>query len=287
MTDDPAKVQLFYADIGNFVRALDLIDQGSDPKAVLQREYIDPASPGLKEYLREKGKSIKDYVEALEKRPEQFAALRGLQAQLMPEESRIRKALSELGNIISNPVFIPAYYFVGLSGGFSAEPSEYGIMIAVSELAEDPAIVRLAFVHETIHVQQALAVGIEEFMQIFGPKMSLLTLSIREGAAYFLTLLSTGEHTLEDTHVYFVENEEDIWERFRDEMNDRHPGDWLYVKPKDPDQPSDLGYLMGARICEAFYERAEDKDQAIQDILSVIDYGEFLRKSGYGTKISR
>lgn len=74
MTDDPAKVQVFYGDIGNFVRVLDLIDQGGDPKAVLQREYLDTASPGLKECLREKGTSVEEYVEALEKRPEQSAA---------------------------------------------------------------------------------------------------------------------------------------------------------------------------------------------------------------------
>ena len=287
MTDDPAKVQLFYDDIHNFIRALDLLKQGGDPQEVLQKEYIDKASPGLKEYLREKGKSIEDYISALQKWPDRYSALRGLPDQLVPQENRIRETHSELRAVIPNPIFLPAYYFVGVTGGLSAEPSEYGIIRGISELAEDPADVRLAFVHETIHVQQALAVGIEEFMQVFGPKMSLLTLSIREGAAYFLTLLSTGEHTLEEGHAYFVENEEDIWERFRDEMNERHPGDWLYVKPKDQDQPRDLGYLMGSRICEAFYERSEDKAKAIQEILSVVDYEEFLRRSGYGDNVSK
>lgn len=111
--------------------------------------------------------------------------------------------------------------------------------------------------------------------------------AISELAVYYLTVLSTGEHSLEATHAYFVRNEDAIWERFRSVMDNRLPGDWLYVKPEDPNRPRDLGYLMGARICEAFYERAEDKGRAIQEILSVVDYQEFLKKSGYGVKTSR
>ena len=99
-------------------------------------------------------------------------------------------------------------------------------------------------------------------------------------------MLSTGKHSLQETHAYFVKNEKATWKKFQGEMNNRHPGDWLYVKPGDPEQPPDLGYLMGSRICEAYYEQAEDKTQAVLDILSVVDYQAFLRKSSYGEKIS-
>jgi hypothetical protein len=127
----------------------------------------------------------------------------------------------------------------------------------------------------------------EEYQSIFGPKMSLLALAIREGTAYFLTLLSTGGHTHKESYDYFIQNEKDLWERFKGEMNERLPGEWMWKKPVDPEQPLDLGYIMGARIVEAYYSNAKDKQKAVQDILSITDYKGFLEKSGYAEKFSK
>ena len=139
LTDDPAEVNLFYGDIQNFVRAFRILKSAEDAEDVLRKEYIEKASLGLKEYLRETGFEAKDYLEAIKNKPAQFAALKELQAQLVSEESRIREALSELRKIIPNALYMPGYYFVGLSeSGFNAQPSEYGLIIAISELAKKP-----------------------------------------------------------------------------------------------------------------------------------------------------
>jgi hypothetical protein len=42
---------------------------------------------------------------------------------------------------------------------------------------------------------------------------------------------------------------------------------------------------MGALITKAYYENADDKEQAIRDILSVTDYPAFLERSGYEPRI--
>ena len=97
----------------------------------------------------------------------------------------------------------------------------------------------------------------------------------------------TGEHTHRKAYNYLIENEKAIWERFKVDMNNRDPGDWMFRDPKDPDIPMDLGYVVGSRIVESYYNRAENKGEAIREILSVTDFSEFLEKSGYAEKFSK
>ncbi|NEM98820.1 hypothetical protein GXP69_14040 [Pontibacter sp. BT327] len=59
---------------------------------------------------------------------------------------------------------------------------------------------------------------------------------------------------------------------------------WLYNGLKSTDKPGDLGYYMGYKICEAYYNNSEDKKQAIKEILDIKDHQAFLEKSGYATK---
>jgi hypothetical protein len=285
ITNDPAEVLLSYDDLANFVRALDVMEDQVDSTAVLQAEYLDKASPGLSEYVRANDLGAGDFLAAIRERTSQFVALRDLKGQLASQEEAVRDAFRGLRDIVPNTAFIPVYYFVGIGhAGLHAEPSEYGLLIAMTELASDPSVVRLVLVHETVHVQQALTVGMEEYMQVFGPKMSLLSLALREGIAEYLTYLSTGAYAKKAAHDYLIENERALWTRFESEMNNERPGDWMFAKPSDPDQPVDLGYVMGARIAESFYAAAEDKTQAVQEILSITDYQDFLRKSGYAER---
>ena len=57
--------------------------------------------------------------------------------------------------------------------------------------------------------------------------------------------------------------------------------DWMWDKPIDPEQPNDIGYVIGALIVEYYYKHSLDIDQAVQTILSITDYEDFLEKSKY------
>ena len=50
---------------------------------------------------------------------------------------------------------------------------------------------------------------------------------------------------------------------------------------KDGDRPADLGYWVGYRIAQTYYENSADKTKAIHDILKVRNANGFLKKSGY------
>jgi len=58
----------------------------------------------------------------------------------------------------------------------------------------------------------------------------------------------------------------------------------MWSKPADPEKPSHIGYAIGFRIVESYYNNASDKTQAVNEILRVKNYEEFLQKSGYAQK---
>ncbi|NIM90659.1 MAG: hypothetical protein GTO17_06885 [Candidatus Aminicenantes bacterium] len=283
---DPAKVEFIYDDLHNFLKAFKMINEGADLEETLKKEYLDKASPGLKNYMEDAGYELKHFVERFEKYKKNYTTLPELPNQLVSQEPHIRKALQGMKKIFPKPVFIPIYILVGISGGLHAEPSEVGIRLAFSRAASPDRLPRLklTIIHELIHVQQALAIGMEQYHSIYEENRSLLAVSIREGVAEYLTYLISGEYSKKGIYDYIKKDEKKIWERFKAEMHAPEFGDWLFSKPKDPDQPRDLGYIMGAMIVESYYENADDKKKAIDEILSITDYKGFLKKSRYAEK---
>jgi hypothetical protein len=62
-------------------------------------------------------------------------------------------------------------------------------------------------------------------------------------------------------------------------------GDFLWSDPADPKQPRDLGYAIGARIAEAYYTGASDREQAAREMMGVKDYSALLVRSGYADSL--
>ena len=76
-------------------------------------------------------------------------------------------------------------------------------------------------------------------------------------------------------------HERELWREFRESMNGSDFSRWLSNGNKSTDRPADLGYYMGYRIAQTYYEQAKDKHQAVSEILDVRDYSAFLRQSRY------
>ena len=56
---------------------------------------------------------------------------------------------------------------------------------------------------------------------------------------------------------------------------------WMYGPPPTPGVPSDLGYWIGRRICESYYERATDKSKALVDIIEMRNPPQLYARSAY------
>ena len=81
---------------------------------------------------------------------------------------------------------------------------------------------------------------------------------------------------------YALPREHDLWGEFKLAMHGTDTSQWLYDQGNETtDRPGDLGYFIGYRIAEAFYERATDKRLALEAIIEVADSDMFLAQSGY------
>ncbi len=126
--------------------------------------------------------------------------------------------------------------------------------------------------HESIHTLQ-------EYNQA-----NLLGASIKEGACDFIASMVTG-HELNSAHyIYGRKYEKGLWKEFKKEMYGTDYSRWLYSGNNSIGRPSDLGYFIGYKICEAYYENSEDKNRAVKEIIEVSDFEAFLKKSAYEEK---
>ena len=66
----------------------------------------------------------------------------------------------------------------------------------------------------------------------------------------------------------------------------KETGDWMWSKPSTPGQPRDIAYALGSKIVRSYFDNANDTSKALRDIISVVDYVDFLEKSGYSATIS-
>ncbi|NNG17503.1 MAG: hypothetical protein HKM89_13590 [Gemmatimonadales bacterium] len=284
VVSDPAKAVFVYDDVQRFARALELISAGGDTSEVLQREYLDLASPGLRMFVEKYDLTLDRLVGAIRKHPRSYAAIPGNLTVLTEMEDAFRKAYAELRRVIPDAVFPPTYYLVGGHRGIGSGSVE-GPIISIEKKTPSSIREHLAatLVHEMVHMEQLSALG-ERYFEIFsGEKRTLLALSIREGVAmYFSERVTGGSPHKNLARNYLREHERELWAAFRKDMLGTDMGDWLWQEPANPDQPRDLGYAMGSRIVEAYDRRAGGTARSVREILAITDYPAFLDRSGYG-----
>ena len=282
LAEDPAEAPFVTEDLHNFLRAAERLASEADTLAVLQEEYLDKGTAGLRAFAARYDLTAESLRAALRQEPEAYTALASKVQVLEGQLPTYRQAYADLKHHIPGAAFPPTYLLVGTYRGIGSG-SEVGALVTIEKRSEASlrGDITTLLVHEMVHMQQALAMGPEKYQAIYGPEKSLLALTIREGIAEYFANLVTGRMTQESARGFVLENEAALWERFTPEMLGTEEGDWMWAKPKDPAQPPGVGYVMGALITKAYYENADDKEQAIRDILSVTDYPAFLERSGY------
>ena len=128
-------------------------------------------------------------------------------------------------------------------------------------------------VHEQMHA-----------MQNYTGEDTLLKAALKEGSADFITMLALPDSAPPAHYAWGLKNEAAIWRRFEKQMTGREIGEWIgNNSDATAEWPADLGYFVGARISQAYYAQAEDKTQAIRDLLNVTDPRKILDRSGYAT----
>jgi hypothetical protein len=294
MNHDPNAANLVTSDLPNFWKAWAQASAAAttdEKDKIYQTEYLDKGSAGLKDFVQERIESAKNLVAVTEKHPKYFAALNEITPRVLQMEPAIRSSFGKLKELYSDAVFPDVYFLIGRmnSGGTTGNS---GLLIGLEmhgktpqtdmtemdswlknvlgPVDELPGIVA----HELIHYQQ-------------GPdEDTLLAQAIHEGSADFIGQMISGQDTNARLREYGNAHEAALWRGFSKDMKGKDFSHWLYEGDKSKDRPADLGYYMGYRISESYYQHAADKKKAIRDILTVTDYEKLLRESHYADKFA-
>ncbi len=288
---DPEKAQIVTSDIALFWRAYDLAKPENN-LVIYRDEYFKKGSVGLQEFLRTKIGNSCNLVASIDAAPKYYAGLRAQSAKVENYKPQMLASFKKLKEIYPDAVFPNVYFLVGrMNAGGTVTFKGLLIGIDMYGKTDEASIAELSgwrkmsvggieqipyiVAHELIHYQQKYG--------IFG-ELNLLGKSLHEGSADFIGELISGGNIQPQLHEYGNAREKQIWLEFKKEMSSMDTSNWLYQGDKAKDKPADLGYYVGYRIAESYYNKAKDKKQAIKDILDIKDFNGFLRASGYDEK---
>jgi hypothetical protein len=280
-------------DIGNFWTAFDSIKSADDKTKVFNELYLDEASELFKKMISLSGdiRNPENYLESFEKYPKFWESLRKPTLELQNITSDIQSCYEKVKNIYPEfkpgnvcvfvgPIAIQASVPTGDIIFMGAEMNVPLNEIDLSEFQEDMSFIYLndiksTIIHETIHLQQK------------DESKNLLELTIREGSADFLAELFLGEPFKSPIYDYGKKNELELWTEFSKELDNTDWNKWFYAKSKTEERPADVGYFIGYMITKSYYDKARDKNKAIEEIIEVSDFHQFLDKSGYPEKFEK
>lgn len=266
------------SDVDRFYEVYD--EAGGRPTAdMLQREYLDPGSSGLHELARLRNVTGQSIAEAIARRPDMYVEARDCVEVLPRVRKRLEVSLRKLKNLYPETRVPPITVAVGRGKPVGIGGRASGVQIGAEALCAtdwinpdiEDRFVRV-IMHEYAHVQQAVA-----FSE--SGNATVLSASLEEGAAEFLTELTTGAVSYSYLGGLVAGREKEIEAEFAADTEKADLSDWLYNST--PEKPADLGYWVGYRIVKSYYRNAADKREAIRDILEMRNPGEFLARSGW------
>ncbi|MCD9616165.1 DUF2268 domain-containing putative Zn-dependent protease [Chryseobacterium gleum] len=262
---DPLNAVFETRDTDRFWKAFDKMDASKENPFT---DYISKGSQGVKGFMEYRIINADSLYTMVRKRKEDYLKSRNVLAGISQKERRIKAVYSALKYWYPQAKFPPIYFVYGrfnTGGTFSKD----GIMIGTETLQNLDGITGLVS-HEMIHFQQDIK-GTD----------NLLKYSLSEGSADFISELVSGETNNSPFYKYGEVNADKLYKEFVTVLKKKDPTDWLYGTTKKDDRPNDLGYWMGYKISEAYFNKQSDKHKAIYDILHIQNPLLFLKESGF------
>ena len=273
---NPADAKLHTEDIINFWKVFDETNPNFEATA-FQEKYIDIGSKGLKGFVKNRIENGNHLAKVVKDNLAYYEAVRESSLSIDSKKERIYECFSNLKKIYPEAVFPDVYFVIGAknSGGTAFSG---GLIIGAEMFGKENKDFKPVL--DIDYVDEVVAHELVHFQQEYASDNSLLAQCIREGAADFICELMAGSHSNAKIYEYGNAHSKELWNEFITQMNGNDWAKWLYSS-KDKSRPKDLGYWIGYKITKAFYDKAEDKTKAIQEILNIKDFNSFLTNSGY------
>ena len=290
---DPQRSLFFSDDINNFWRAFDLAENLSDENSlpVYEATFFKKASIGLREFWWNYELDKRGFIGMVHSCRAYFSAARNNSLSGDDYKKRVLEIFKKLQKIYLDARFPDIYFVIGgfKSGGtvsseniiigmeFWSLPdgANYNLPFTwMKNTIRKPSNLPFTIAHELVHFQQYR----KEFLK------TLLGRSLIEGGADFIGKLISGGINNEYLHKYADPIEKELWLKFKEDMKTNDQESWIYNLGKIKDTPADLGYYVGYKICESYYNNATNKKKAIKDIITLKDPMNFLALSQYPKK---
>mgnify|MGYP003610406740 FL=1 len=232
------------------------------------KDYVEKGSAGVKGFTQSRIINADSLFTMVKKHRSDYESTRNVLDGISAKEKRVRAIYSALKYWYPNAKFPPVYFVYGRfnSGGTS---SEDGIIIGTEKLKNLDGVTGL-IAHELIHYQQ----------KIEGNEM-LLKWTLNEGGADFIGEFISGESINGIAYKYGEQNLDKLCKEFVSRLKESDYQDWLYGTSGKDNRPNDLGYWIGYKVIEAYFNKQEDKHKAINDIINIKEPLLFLKQSGF------
>lgn len=293
LKDTPAEIQFITSDINLFWKMYDR-EAPLFTKLEVDEQYFDAGTHALQSFYNEKIKSSDAFANLLNNRFDRryYESVRNKTLQIQEKTGEILAAFEAFEKRYPRAVFTNVVFVIGgLDTGGVLLPSGQIVITAemfakspdtdtsylspwLQSVLHTPDYLPVIALHELIHLQQ----------QQFGDNKenkTLLNRALLEGSADFITHLILDKFLNQELLVYGNPREEQLWNQFHKKMHQRNFSGWLYNGNAATDQPADLGYYIGFKIAEYYYNNTADKQQALRDIIEMKNGKAFLEKSGY------
>ncbi|MBX0290863.1 DUF2268 domain-containing protein [Hymenobacter sp. HSC-4F20] len=291
-----SKSAIYTDDIDRFWVAYDSVRATPDrirQIAVFNRLYIRPGSEGLHAFMEAREFTAEKWVDLINKLPKFWTSIRPNTLVVKTKTRDIDRSIHRLRRLYPELREAKMYFTVGglRSGGTvrdnlvlvgteitmgtpSTDVSEFSNqwLAGVFRHQSLDNIVPLN-VHEYVHTQQRPG------------QTNLLGQALKEGACDFVTELVVRKPLQASYLRYGAAHAPELQARFKEEMFGDDMSRWLY-NGTSVGTTADLGYFIGYSICKRYYAQAENKRQAIKDIIE-LDYANpeaterFLAQAGY------
>lgn len=281
-------------DIDNFWKAYDKLKFATDKNDsinIIQKEYIDKASVYFKEFIRVRNftaeeystliaeypkfwKSIRPETESIKNRKEEIEEVLDLYEKEIPKFKRPNVCFAigclRTGGTISDNLILIGTEIAASTPKTDKSELNFWLQNVIGKVGDVVSMVA----HEVIHTQQ-----------FNHSKYILVTGTISEGASDFLAEKITGLNINKATPIYSygIENDcvlrKDFLNDLKKDKNDY--SNWIYNGTNSKERPADLGYYIGYKIAEDYYNNSKNKNKAITDLLNIKKYKSIFKKSNY------
>lgn len=281
------------ADIALFWQAYDQLKQAhnaTDSLNIIQRQYLNKMTRSGKKFIGARDYTAREYVSTLQKYPKYFIGLRKKTDRLSAQLPIIGTAFGKLNAAIPNFNYPNVCFAIGCFRGGGTKTKDKGTLLIGCEIALADSTMDISEFKGTLHnmfshadgnITALVAHESIHCQQWNGQNNSLLSIAFAEGGADFLTQLILHDNINKALNTYGLQHECALWQEFRPQMHSTNISQWLYNTAPNEIRPADLGYFIGRRICEAYYNKQTDKKQAIVNLLNRGKYLMVMKESGY------